>query len=65
MSVNLQDDEQGRILASTIAVSILADIALVLRFVSRKIKGNYALDDFLAVIGLVSGIILAFSATRF
>ncbi|PCH03231.1 Hypothetical protein PENO1_033770 [Penicillium occitanis (nom. inval.)] len=53
MSVNLNDNDQARILGSTIAVSALADIALVLRFVSRKIKGNYAIDDLLAVIGLI------------
>ena len=54
MSVNLNDNDQARILGSTIAVSALADIAIVLRFISRKIKGNYAIDDLLAVIGLVS-----------
>lgn len=54
MSVNLNDNDQARILGSTIAVSALADIAVVLRFVSRKLKGNYAIDDLLAVVGLVS-----------
>jgi hypothetical protein len=53
MSVNLKDNEQARILGSTIAVSALADIAIILRFISRKIKGNYAIDDLLAVVGLV------------
>lgn len=53
MSVNLNDNDQARILGSTIAVSVLADIAIILRFVSRKIKGSYAIDDLLAVIGLV------------
>uniref|UniRef100_A0A093VNU2 Rhodopsin domain-containing protein n=1 Tax=Talaromyces marneffei PM1 TaxID=1077442 RepID=A0A093VNU2_TALMA len=52
MSVNLNDNDQARILGSTIAVSVLADIAIILRFVSRKIKGSYAIDDLLAVIGL-------------
>lgn len=54
MSVNLNDNDQARILGSTIAVSALADIAIVLRFISRKIKGNYAFDDLLAAVGLVS-----------
>lgn len=53
MAVNLNDNEQSEILQVTIAISVLADIAIVLRLISRKLKGNYALDDVLAVIGLV------------
>lgn len=56
MAVNLNDNQQSEILQVTIALSVLADIAIVLRLISRKLKGNYALDDFLAVIGLVSSI---------
>jgi len=54
MGVNLADNYQPEILRTTIAISVLADIAVVLRLISRRIKGsNYALDDLLVVIGLV------------
>jgi hypothetical protein len=54
MAVNLKDNQQSEILQVTIALSIVADIAIVLRLISRKLKGSYALDDILAVVGLVS-----------
>jgi len=54
MTVNLADNYQPLILRTTIAISCLATVAVVLRLISRRIKGNnYALDDLLVVMGLV------------
>lgn len=52
--MNLSEDRRFNIVAASVATCILAMLAVVLRNVSRKLKGNKMwLDDWLALASLV------------
>lgn len=52
--VNLEASQQGVTLKATIPFAIIAVIAVICRFVSRKIQvTRYEFDDYMIVVGLV------------
>ena len=53
-AVNLEANRQGVTLKATIPFVIIAVIAVISRFVSRKIQATrYEFDDYMIVVGLV------------
>lgn len=54
---DLQANQQGVTLKATIPFAIIAVIAVICRFISRKIQSSrYEFDDWMAVVGLIGAL---------